>query len=139
MGVEDRRYADGGDDGHVAFPRGSDSPVQGAGRDRARVAVLEEHVAAAAGLSLDGAPDPGAYLRLCARLASRTLDAAEDERPLFGAQSDSLPAENQSRRDRSWGEDHPRGVAILTGAGSVARNAGRSAAPVVDLSGKTGL
>ena len=139
MGVEDRRDADGRDDGHVAFPRGSDSSVQGAGRDRARVAVLEEHVAAAAGLSLDGAQDPGSYLRLRARPASRTLDAAEDERRLFGAQSDSLPAENQGRRDRGRGEDHPCGVTIAPRADGVARNAGRSATPVVDLTGKPGL
>jgi len=139
VGIEDRRDAAGRDDGHVAFPRGSDSPVQGTGRDRARVAVLEEHVAAAAGLSLDRAPDPGAYLRLRARLASRTMDAAEDERRLFGAKSDSFLAEDQGRRDRSRGENHPCGVAIDPRAEGVARNAGRSAAPVVDLSRKTGL
>ena len=139
MGIEDRRDADGRDDGHVAFPRGSDSSVQGAGRDRARVAMPEEHLAAAACLSLDGAPDSSAHLRLRARLASRTLDATEDERRLFGAQSDSLPAENQGRRDRGRGEDDPSGVAIAPRTDGVARNAGRSAAPVVDLNGKPRL
>lgn len=139
MGIEDRRHADGGDDRLVAFPRGSDSPVQGAGRDRARLAVLEEHLAAAAGLSLDGAPDPGARLRLRTRIASRTLDAAEDERRLFSAEGDSLLAEDQSRRDRGRGEDNPCGVAIIAGAEGVVRNAGRAATLVVDLSGKPRL
>jgi len=102
------------------------------------VAVLEEHVAAAAGLSLDRVSDPGAHLRLCACPASRTMDAAEDEKRFFRAESDSLLAENKGRRDRGRGEDHPSGVTIIAGAESIARDAGRSAAPVVNLSGKSG-
>src|SRR5660398_274270 len=38
-----------------------------------------------------------------------------------------------------YAEDHPSGVTIAPRADGVARNAGRSAASVVDLSGKPGL
>ncbi len=93
----------------------------------------------AARLSLDGAPDPGARLRLRTRPASRTLNAAADERRLLGAESDSLLAEDQGRRDRGRGEDHPGGVTIGPRAAGVAGNAGRSAAPVVNLTGKPRL
>lgn len=74
MGGENRRDAARGDDGPHFSPQRSDPPVQGVGRDRARVACAEKFPAAAAGASLDGAADPGACVSLRPGAADRTVD-----------------------------------------------------------------